>query len=97
MEYLRIPGVTVRNADGTGGWAGGAPYDGILVACAAPCIPPALIAQLKAGGCMIVPLEAAPERQELTQAVKLPDGRYAARPLTGVVFVPMTGRIRAGA
>jgi len=94
IASLGIPNVAVRNADGDYGWPLMAPYDGILVACAAPRIPSTLVDQLKPGGCMVIPLESSPGYQKLTRVVKLPDGRHAVKPESGVVFVPMTGRIR---
>jgi protein-L-isoaspartate(D-aspartate) O-methyltransferase len=49
-------GVAVREGDGRLGWPEEAPYDGILVAAAAPEVPPALVAQLADGGRLVIPL-----------------------------------------
>lgn len=42
--------------DGYNGMPSFAPYDGILVTCGAPFIPPALVEQLKIGGKLVIPL-----------------------------------------
>ena len=48
--------VIVNTGDGSLGFAEKAPFDRILVTCSAPDIPPPLLAQLKAGGRMVLPL-----------------------------------------
>lgn len=48
--------VSVRVGDGYRGWAEEAPFAGILAACAAPEVPPALAEQLADGGRMILPV-----------------------------------------
>jgi protein-L-isoaspartate(D-aspartate) O-methyltransferase len=53
----RVPAnVIVNTGDGSLGFAEKAPFDRILVTCSAPDIPPPLLAQLKAGGRMVLPL-----------------------------------------
>ncbi|MGZ4883341.1 MAG: protein-L-isoaspartate(D-aspartate) O-methyltransferase [Halobacteriota archaeon] len=53
----RVPAnVIVTTGDGSLGFAEKAPFDRILVTCSAPDIPPPLLAQLKAGGRMVIPL-----------------------------------------
>lgn len=46
----------VRTGDGYQGWREHMPYDSIIVTCAPEEIPPALVAQLKEGGRMVLPL-----------------------------------------
>ena len=48
--------VHVRAGDGYQGWPEHAPFDRIIVTCAPEEIPPALVAQLKEGGRMILPV-----------------------------------------
>lgn len=48
--------VEIRCGDGALGWPEHAPYDAIVVASAVERIPPALLAQLRPGGRMVVPL-----------------------------------------
>ena len=53
----RVPSnVIVTTGDGSLGFAEKAPFDRILVTCSAPDIPPPLLAQLKGGGRMVLPL-----------------------------------------
>lgn len=53
----RMPAnVVVNTGDGSLGFAEKAPFDRILVTCSAPDIPPPLLAQLTAGGRMVLPL-----------------------------------------
>ncbi len=56
LDSLGIDNVEVICADGRKGWPEGAPYDGIVVAAAADEVPPALIAQLKEGGRLVIPV-----------------------------------------
>jgi protein-L-isoaspartate(D-aspartate) O-methyltransferase len=48
--------VTVLNTDGSQGYAAEAPYDRIIVTASAPDVPKPLLAQLKNGGRMIIPV-----------------------------------------
>jgi protein-L-isoaspartate(D-aspartate) O-methyltransferase len=48
--------VEIRVGDGSRGWAEHAPYDKIVVTAAADAPPPALLAQLKPGGRMVLPV-----------------------------------------
>ena len=54
--------VQVRVGDGYAGWPEEAPFAGILAACAAPRVPPALLAQLADGGRLILPVGGEPQR-----------------------------------
>ncbi len=78
----------VHCADGYEGWPAGAPYDAIIVACAAPSVPDALVAQLAPGGRLVIPLgQAFP--QTLTVLEKDERGRIERRSRGAVLFVPM--------
>lgn len=52
----RYENLQVHSGNGYNGYEAGAPYDRILVACAAEKIPPPLKKQLKKGGSMVLPL-----------------------------------------
>jgi protein-L-isoaspartate(D-aspartate) O-methyltransferase len=82
--------VQVRCADGGEGWPEHAPYDAIIVTAAAPEIPPALAAQLKPGGRIIIPVGQWFSDQQLVLAVKDRAGHIARRELLSVAFVPFT-------
>ena len=79
--------IRLKCGDGAQGWPEHAPYDAILVAAAAPAVPPALLEQLKPGGRMVIPL-GPPDQQVLTLVEPSPT-RVSSRPITGCVFVPL--------
>jgi protein-L-isoaspartate(D-aspartate) O-methyltransferase len=98
QERLRALGYTnvwVKCGDGFYGWKEYAPYDAIIVTCAAPSIPQHLVEQLKEGGRIILPLGGEPFYQSLTVLTKK-KGRVEKQRITDVVFVPMTGEIEEG-
>jgi protein-L-isoaspartate(D-aspartate) O-methyltransferase len=77
--------VGIRVGDGSRGWAEHAPYDKILVSAGAERVPPALLEQLRPGGCLVLPLGSA-EEQRLTVIGKGADGRTRVRELIPVLF-----------
>jgi protein-L-isoaspartate(D-aspartate) O-methyltransferase len=83
--------VHVKIGDGYYGWAEGAPFDGIIVTCAANNIPAPLIKQLKEGGRIVIPVGSHFYTQNLIVVEKREDGRIVTRNLFPVSFVPMTG------
>jgi protein-L-isoaspartate(D-aspartate) O-methyltransferase len=56
LHQLGYSTVSIRVGDGSRGWVEHAPYDKILVTAAAEEPPPALLAQLKPGGRLILPV-----------------------------------------
>jgi len=90
LKELGYKNIDVKAGDGYLGWPKNAPFDGIVVSAAAPRVPAPLVAQLKAGGRMIVPVE---ERwhEELLIVVKQADGGYTSEKSLPVAFVPLTG------
>ena len=83
--------VSRRQGDGYYGWPEKAPFDAIVVTAAASHVPPPLIAQLKPGGRMIIPLGNAFFTQVLMIVEKGRDGAVRIRQLLPVRFVPLTG------
>jgi len=81
--------VEVRIGDGYAGWPEKAPFDGIVVTAAAPKIPPALVAQLKPGGRMVIPVGGDGFIQYLKLVTKRADGGYDEREVLPVRFVPL--------
>src|SRR4026207_2158679 len=63
IREIGIHNATIKCFDGTMGWAANAPYDAILVAAGGPGIPQPLVAQLKVGGRLVVPVGATREAQ----------------------------------
>jgi protein-L-isoaspartate(D-aspartate) O-methyltransferase len=90
LKELGYDRVQVRYGDGYLGWEEAAPFDAIIVTCAANHIPPPLIKQLKEGGRLVIPLGSTTYFQTLTLLTKK-EGKTDIQHLLGVAFVPMTG------
>ena len=90
LKELGYNQVRLKSGDGYFGWEEFAPFDAILVTCAANHIPPSLIKQLKEGGRLILPLGSTTYFQTLTLITKK-GGQTDVQHLMGVAFVPMTG------
>jgi protein-L-isoaspartate(D-aspartate) O-methyltransferase len=87
---LGYKNVQVKSGDGYQGWPEMAPFDAIIVTCAASHVPPALFEQLREGGRLIIPLGSTLTVQTLTLVTK-EKGKPRQAPILGVRFVPMTG------
>lgn len=90
---LREQGYTevhTRRADGYFGWEDEAPFDAIIVTCAAGHLPPPLWQQLKTGGRIVIPIGGPHEVQRLIVVTKQPDGKRRSKTVTAVRFVPLT-------
>ncbi len=87
LHQLDLYNVRYRRGDGWQGWPKYGPYEGILVAAAAPELPRKLLEQLAPGGRMVIPVGPA-GRQELTRIVR-EDDHFSQTPLGGVSFVPL--------
>lgn len=83
--------VAVRQGDGYAGWPEAAPFDAIIVTAGAVRIPPALVAQLRPGGRMILPLGPNWAEQQMTMVRKGRDGRIRISSCGWVAFVPFVG------
>ena len=92
LNNLGYRNVEVHIGDGYAGWPEKAPFDGIVVTAAAPEVPPALVAQLKPGARMVIPLGASGYAQHLTVIQKRADGGYDERRVLPVRFVPLVPR-----
>src|SRR5688572_7084117 len=84
--------VQTTQADGYYGWREHAPFDAIVVTAAAGSIPPPLVAQLKPGGRMVIPVGGSFSPQVLMLVEKDTKGRVQARQIAPVRFVPLTGK-----
>ena len=82
--------VKLKVGDGFEGWPEHAPYDAIVVTAAPKVAPPSLIAQLKLGGRMVIPV--GDRDQVLRVFERAKTGELGVRRVFGVRFVPMTGR-----
>jgi len=90
LKELNYSQVQVRWGDGYFGWEEHAPFDAIIVTCAANHIPPPLIEQLKDGGRLIIPLGSTLYYQTLTLLTKA-GKEVRVEHILGVRFVPMVG------
>ncbi len=87
LHRLGYRNVKIRVGDGSLGWPEYAPFDAILVSAATPEMPPALFAQLREGGRMVVPV-GPPSSQELQLICKI-GGEPEVTFLEGCRFVPL--------
>lgn len=76
------------HGDGFAGLEREAPFDRVLVTCGAPFVPPALIAQLKPGGSLVIPVGEGPV-QEMMRITKDAQGVLREEPCGQFRFVPM--------
>ncbi len=90
LARLGYRNVHVLTGDGYHGWPARAPYDAIVVTAAAGSIPPPLIAQLKPGGRMVIPVGSPFATQQLVLVTKDDQGLVRTRRILPVAFVPLT-------
>jgi protein-L-isoaspartate(D-aspartate) O-methyltransferase len=89
LQRLGCANVAVRSGDGYHGWPEEAPFDIILVTAAPEQVPAALVAQLKPGGRLIVPVGPIWDVQDLQIIEKDEAGRTTTRSVIPVRFVPL--------
>lgn len=87
---LNYTNISVSRGDGGYGWQKYAPYDAIIVAAASPEIPPPLVAQLKPGALLVIPV-GKPGKQKLWRVRRTFGNRILREPLIPVAFVPLLG------
>lgn len=93
-ERLRRLGyrtVSVAAGDGFAGAAGRGPFDVIVVAAGTTAVPSALLAQLKPGGRMVIPVGPSQLTETLLVVTKTRDGRVTRCSLGRAAFVPLVG------
>jgi protein-L-isoaspartate(D-aspartate) O-methyltransferase len=90
LKKLHYLNVQVKVGDGYYGWEERAPFDRIIVTCAASFVPPPLLRQLKLGGKMCIPVGGQYAVQYLTMVEKSEDGSITMRKTLPVRFVPLT-------
>ena len=95
-ERFRRLGLTIietRLGDGAAGWPEEGPFDGIIVAAAAPRVPEPLAAQLTLGGRLVIPVGDLAS-QELVILERSRSGEGLVRQEAGGVrFVPLISRL----
>ena len=90
LHRLGYGNVHTRIGDGYLGWPEFAPFDKIIVTCSPERVPEALVAQLREGGRIVIPL--GDRYQQTLCLLKKTAGRLQTVALEPTFFVPMTGR-----
>jgi len=88
LRELKVRNVILRYADGSTGLVDVAPFDGIIMACAAPVLLDALKEQLAIGGRMVLPLGTA---EQFLYLVERTEKGFRETRLDAVKFVPLMG------
>lgn len=83
---LKLRNVFVRHADGTSGLTDGAPFDGIIMACAAPALSATLKEQLAVGGRMVLPIGT---QEQFLYLIEREANGFRETRLEPVKFVPL--------
>ncbi len=91
IRELGLYNATVKTFDGTLGWSAHGPYDAILVAAGGPRIPDPLVAQLKTGGRLVIPIGQTRESQKLFRVINTASG-YRTEEHGSCQFVPLIGQ-----
>jgi protein-L-isoaspartate(D-aspartate) O-methyltransferase len=91
FEQLGYRNIELKHGDGTQGWPDGGPFDAILVAAGGAAVPPALKAQLKIGGRLVIPIGQPDHAQELVKLTRRSEADYEEEHLGAVRFVPLVG------
>ena len=88
LTDLGYKNVHLRTGDGTRGWPEQAPFDAILLSCAASSVPEPLLGQLSENGILLLPLGPPLGFQVLVKFQKTPQG-LRRQDLLAVSFVPL--------
>ncbi|MGQ9534846.1 MAG: protein-L-isoaspartate(D-aspartate) O-methyltransferase [bacterium] len=91
LESLGYKNVYVKSGDGFLGWPESAPFDGIIITCAAPRVPEPLIEQLAEGGRLVMPEG---DEWQMLVLYKKVNGQLKKTEFISVQFVPMKGKIQ---
>ena len=94
LKRLGYQNVRVKAGDGYYGWEEQAPFDRVIVTCAATLVPPPLLKQLGPGGVMCIPVGGQYRIQHLTLVKKSETGQITLRKMLPVRFVPLTRTLR---
>jgi protein-L-isoaspartate(D-aspartate) O-methyltransferase len=91
IRELGIYNATIKCFDGTLGWDAHAPYDAVLAAAGGPDVPDSLLAQLKVGGRLVMPVGQSRDVQRLVRVVRSDKG-FEREDHGACAFVPLIGR-----
>lgn len=93
FRRLGLSNIETRLGDGATGWADQAPFDGIIVAAAAPRIPAPLVEQLAPGGRLVIPVGDLAAQELVILERPLNGGEVVRQQAGGVRFVPLISRL----
>ena len=93
FRRLGLTNIETRLGDGATGWPEEAPYDGIIVAAAAPRIPEPLTAQLAPGGRLVIPIGDLASQELVILERPASGGDPIQRQAGAVRFVPLISRL----
>ena len=91
MKRLGYSNVRTRFGDGYFGWEEAGPFDCIIITAAVDHVPPPLLRQLVDGGKLVLPLGHPFSYQNLVVVTRRGED-FRLQQITGVLFVPMTGK-----
>ena len=89
LHRLHYTNVEVVTGDGGMGLPDHAPYDGVIVTAAPATVPPRLLAQLKPGAKLVIPVGGRYTSQDLRVIHKDEAGNVHSRSVLPVAFVPL--------
>jgi len=93
FRRLGLANIETRLGDGAAGWPEEGPFDGIIVAAAAPRVPEPLAAQLKPGGRLVIPVgDLATQELVILERSRNGEG-LVQQQAGGVRFVPLISRL----
>jgi protein-L-isoaspartate(D-aspartate) O-methyltransferase len=86
LRELKIFNVSLRYADGSTGMPDAAPFDGIIMTCAAPALSAVLKEQLAVGGRMVLPMGT---QEQYLYLIERDENGFRESRLEAVKFVPL--------
>ncbi|MBI5005864.1 MAG: protein-L-isoaspartate(D-aspartate) O-methyltransferase [Nitrosomonadales bacterium] len=86
LRELKINNVNLRHVDGSAGLPDVAPFDGIIMACAAPALSAVLREQLAVGGRMVLPMGT---QEQYLYLIERDENGFRESRLEAVKFVPL--------
>jgi protein-L-isoaspartate(D-aspartate) O-methyltransferase len=86
LRELKIYNVNLRYADGSAGMPDAAPFDGIIMTCAAPALSAVLREQLAVGGRMVLPMGT---QEQYLYLIERDEKGFRESRLEAVKFVPL--------
>jgi protein-L-isoaspartate(D-aspartate) O-methyltransferase len=89
LAPFALPNVHLHAGDGSLGWPSAAPFDAIIVAAAAPKIPPPLLDQLSPEGKLLIPL--GDRAQQILTLITKQGSELRRKTFGACAFVPLRG------